>query len=57
MKRSLLHLSIPLRDPFVTSGGVVVSREIVVLRLEATDGTAGYGEAAPFEPYDGVPLE
>jgi len=57
VKRSLLHLSIPLRDPFVTSGGVVVSREIVVLRLEATDGTAGYGEAAPFEPYDGVPLE
>ena len=27
------------------------------LRLEASDGTVGWGEAAPFEPYDGVPLD
>jgi o-succinylbenzoate synthase len=57
MRRSLLRLSIPLRDPFVTAGGVVTARELVVLRLENGDGVAGYGEAAPFEPYDGVPLE
>ena len=57
MNRSLLRLSIPFREPFVTATGVVSARELVVLRLEASDGTVGYGEAAPFEPYDGVPLE
>ncbi len=57
MKRTLLRLSIPLRRPFVTSNAVVSAREMVLLRLEDTDGTRGYGEAAPFEPYDGVPVE
>ena len=41
----------------MTASGVVAARELVVLRLEDDDGTVGYGEAAPFEPYDGVPLE
>ena len=57
MRRSLARLSIPLREPFVTAGGVVAARELVLLRLEDDDGAVGYGEAAPFEPYDGVPLE
>ena len=57
MKRTLLRLSIPFREPFVTASGVVSARELVVLRLEGSDGTVGWGEAAPFEPYDGVPLE
>ena len=56
-RRSVLRLSIPLREPFVTSSGVVSARELLLLRLEARDGTVGYGEAAPLEPYDGVPLE
>ena len=55
--RSVLRLSIPLKEPFVTSNGVVSARELLLLRLEASDGTVGYGEAAPFEPYDGVPLD
>jgi o-succinylbenzoate synthase len=57
MKRTLLRLSIPFKRPFATAGGVVTARELLLLRIEATDGSAGYGEAAPFEPYDGVPLE
>lgn len=57
IERSVLRLSIPLKEPFVTSGGVVAARELLLLRLEARDRTVGYGEAAPFEPYDGVPLE
>lgn len=57
MKRSLLRLSIPLRQPFVTANGVVTERELLLLRLEGRDGLVGFGEAAPFEPYDGVPLE
>jgi L-Ala-D/L-Glu epimerase len=57
VKRGLLRLSLPFRRPFVASTGVISARELVVLRLEGSDGTVGWGEAAPFEPYDGVPLE
>ena len=57
MRRSLLHLQIPLAEPFVTAGGVVAARDLVVIRLEDDDGTVGFGEAAPLEPYDGVPFD
>jgi o-succinylbenzoate synthase len=57
VRRSLLRLSIPFKRPFVTAGGVVTARDLLLLRLETADGFAGHGEAAPFEPYDGVPLE
>jgi L-Ala-D/L-Glu epimerase len=53
VKRSLSRLSIPLRVPFATSAGVVAERELLLLRLEEDD-QVGYGEAAPFEPFDGV---
>lgn len=57
MRRELFVLSLPFREPFVTAGGVVGERRIVLLRLEDEDGAVGYGEAAPFEPYDGVTVE
>ncbi len=57
MSRSLLRLQIPLREPFVTSNGVLASRELAVIRLEDDDGTVGWGEAAALEPYDGVSAE
>jgi o-succinylbenzoate synthase len=57
VRRSLARLSIPFREPFVTSAGVVPARELVLLRIESGDGVAGYGEGAPFEPYDGVPID
>jgi L-Ala-D/L-Glu epimerase len=57
VRRSVLRLSIPLKRPFVTASGVTSERELLLLRLEAPDGTVGFGEAAPFEPYDGVPIE
>jgi o-succinylbenzoate synthase len=57
VRRSLARLSIPFKEPYVTSGGVVPSRELALLRIEDDDGVVGYGEAAPFEPYDGVPLD
>jgi L-Ala-D/L-Glu epimerase len=56
VKRSLSRLSIPLRVPFATSAGVVAERELLLLRLEEDD-EVGYGEAAPFEPFDGVSVE
>jgi L-Ala-D/L-Glu epimerase len=57
VRRSLLRLSIPLKEPFVTAGGVVSARELVLLKIEGDDGVVGYGEAAPLEPYDGVAIE
>jgi o-succinylbenzoate synthase len=57
VKRTLTRLSIPFREPFATSGGVVAARELLLLRLEDADGIVGYGEAAPFEPYDGISLD
>jgi L-Ala-D/L-Glu epimerase len=56
VRRSLLRLSIPFKEPFVTATGVVSARELVLLRLEE-DGAAGFGEAAPLEPYDGTAIE
>jgi o-succinylbenzoate synthase len=57
VKRSLARLSIPLREPFATAGGVVAERELVLLRLEDDDGAVGFGEAAPLTPYDGVTMD
>jgi o-succinylbenzoate synthase len=57
VRRSLLRLSIPMREPFVTASGVVRSRELVLIRLEDDDGTPGFGEAAPLESYDGVSVD
>ena len=57
MKRDLYVLSLPFREPFVTGGGVINERWIILMRLEDDDGAVGYGEAAPFEPYDGVSVE
>jgi L-Ala-D/L-Glu epimerase len=57
VKRSLLRLRIPLREPFVTANGVLAERELVVVRLEDDEGNPGWGEAAPLEPYDGVSVD
>ncbi|MEA2427577.1 MAG: L-Ala-D/L-Glu epimerase [Thermoleophilaceae bacterium] len=57
MRRSLARLSIPLREPFATSGGLITARDIVLLRLEDDDGAVGYGEAAPLPSYDGVSVD
>src|SRR5439155_20874872 len=54
VSRRLLWLSIPLREPFVTALGRIKSRDLIVLRLEERDAVIAHGEAAPFEPYDGV---
>jgi len=41
VRRSLLRLQIPLKEPFVTAGGVVAARELAVIRLEDDDGRVG----------------
>jgi len=57
VRRRLARLSLPFREPFVTSAGVVPSRELLLLRIEDDEGAEGFGEAAPFEPYDGISLD
>jgi L-alanine-DL-glutamate epimerase-like enolase superfamily enzyme len=45
-----------LRAPLRTAWGVLAERPLLRVRLQGADGVAGEGEAAPLEPYDGVPL-
>ena len=45
-----------LRAPFVSSGGAVDFRDLLLLRLEDGSGAVGFGEAAPLESYDGVDI-
>jgi L-alanine-DL-glutamate epimerase-like enolase superfamily enzyme len=56
MRLSVDTLSRPLRVPFTAGHGTITDRPLVFVTLHATDGTAGYGEAAPLESYDGVSL-
>jgi L-alanine-DL-glutamate epimerase-like enolase superfamily enzyme len=44
------------RTPLRTAFGELHERELLELRLDVGDGLVGRGEAAPLEPYDGVPL-
>ncbi|HEU4974062.1 MAG TPA: mandelate racemase/muconate lactonizing enzyme family protein [Baekduia sp.] len=46
-----------LREPLRTSYGEVAERQAIELVLTMHDGVTGRGEAAPLEPYDGVPIE
>ena len=45
-----------LREPLRASWGTLSERQLLRVRLVAEDGLEGLGEAAPLEPYDGVPL-
>ena len=48
--------TLPLARPLHAAWGRLTERTIVEVRLELGTGEAGEGEAAPLEPYDGVPL-
>lgn len=56
MEVSVQRVAWQLREPLRTAHGDVAERETLVLRLEDDEGAEGFGEAAPMEPYDGVPL-
>jgi len=48
--RAELHeLTLPLREPFGISGGVMRERRSLVVVLHDADGHTGYGESPPFE--------
>lgn len=45
-----------MRQPVRAAWGTLRRREIVEVELRGGDGRVGRGEAAPLEPYDGVPM-
>ena len=47
---------LPLRAPLRAAWGTLAERELVRVRRRFGPGDAGAGEAAPLDPYDGVPL-
>lgn len=50
---AVADLNVPLAEPFGIAGGAQdVARNLLVM-VELADGTRGYGEAAPFEAYNG----
>lgn len=46
-------LTIPLLTPFGISGGAQAVADNVLVTLELSDGSVGFGEAAPLPPYNG----
>jgi L-alanine-DL-glutamate epimerase-like enolase superfamily enzyme len=50
---SFRPLDIPLFVPFGISGGAQPAANNVLAWVELSDGTVGYGEAAPLPPYNG----
>jgi o-succinylbenzoate synthase len=50
-------LTLRFARPLHTVHGQLRERDLLLLRLRGADGVVGWGEAAPLEPYDGVPLE
>ncbi len=57
MRLDLERRRLRLERALPTSYGSLREREVILLALTGEDGVTGYGEAAPLEPYDGVPLE
>lgn len=57
MKLDVERRTLKLARPFAAAYGTLREREVLIVTLTGADGVAGYGEAAPLEPYDGVPLE
>jgi L-Ala-D/L-Glu epimerase len=50
-------VKVPFRAPFVSASGSLRDRELLLLRLEDSEGHVGVGEAAPLPDYHGVSLD
>ena len=56
MRLEIAPRRLRLRTPLKTAHGTVSERELLTVRIAASDGHAGIGEAAPLASYDGVEL-
>ena len=45
----LYELTLPLLEPFIISGGRMITRRSLVIVLQDDQGNRGYGESPPFE--------
>jgi L-alanine-DL-glutamate epimerase-like enolase superfamily enzyme len=54
MRLAVEPFALAFREPVRAAWGTLATRDLLRVRLEADDGLAGVGEAAPLEPYDGV---
>lgn len=52
----VIPYALPFREPYVTARGTLERREIVLLRLVASDGSTGLGEAVPLTLRGGTDL-
>jgi L-alanine-DL-glutamate epimerase-like enolase superfamily enzyme len=57
MDVGLERRTLAFRAPLRTAYGELRTRELIELTLRGADGVEGRGEAAPLEPYDGVPID
>jgi L-alanine-DL-glutamate epimerase-like enolase superfamily enzyme len=57
LKLDVQRRTLAFKRPVQTSYGVLAEREVLAVSLTGEDGIAGYGEAAPLQPYDGVSIE
>ncbi len=55
MELRVEHTTLRFRTPLRTSYGSVAERDVFRVALDDGRGVIGHGEAAPLEPYDGVP--
>lgn len=57
MRLEVAERRLRLRTPLATAHGTVTARELLTVRIAASDGHEGIGEAAPLPSYDGVELD
>jgi L-alanine-DL-glutamate epimerase-like enolase superfamily enzyme len=56
MRVTVQPVTLRFREPLRTAFGELRERSLLILEITGADGISGRGEAAPLEPYDGVPL-
>jgi L-Ala-D/L-Glu epimerase len=49
----LYKLSIPLKEPFITSLGIDTSANNVLVKIKTDEGITGFGECSPYMPING----
>ena len=54
MRLGVTTVTVPMRGGLEAAHGTVSDRELIRVTLQAGDGIAGHGEAAPLPSYDGV---
>lgn len=56
-KIELYKLSIPLKEPFITSLGTETSADNVLVRITVSEGLIGFGECSPYMPINGESVD